>query len=118
MSVIDQAEEVRTRTAGIPNWKAMGRPKRAIVDKEGSDSKKEIVNDLLSSEAWELYVQGVIENAKIIHKNLCTVPDGEHAARQAALRAMHKPIEEIYKRSSFPIPQYLKVLLTGDFDGE
>jgi hypothetical protein len=117
VSVIDP-EEVRTRTAAIPNWKAMGRPKRVIVDKEGTDPKKEIVNDLLSSEAWDIYLHEVIEKAKIIHKNLCTVPDGEHGARQAALRAMYNPIEAIYKRSSFPIPQYLRVLLTGDFDGE
>jgi hypothetical protein len=81
---------------------------------------REDLVDMLCSPGWEMYVHQLIGQAKLLHHALVQKPMPElgQAGIQGQLRALYTGLETVYKRAKTPMPTYLKILFTGDFDAE
>ena len=111
------------RVAVIPKFDRLRRPDRTAPDPERPDPQKEELVDLVCSPAWEAWLAGVvIPQARLSHRELVSgaaLLRGPEAAMgvAAGLAMLEKVLSPLYERAKIPMPEYLRVLLTGDFDG-
>jgi hypothetical protein len=105
----------------LPKWDRLRPPKREQAKPRERNVTDAILLDLVCSEEWSTFLRTVlVPHAATMHRNMVGgVGDmrGEagYLAHIGGMKALATVIGDVYKKADIEIPEFLKVLLLGDF---
>jgi len=111
-----QATDERLPSHRLPDFARLGRPNKQLAVAEGDAPHDEDLADLVCSVGWLKFLSIVKKEGIGIHRALIqrTVPAGNEGALAAGLALLMKVLSPAYEKAGYPIPEYLKMLLSGE----
>lgn len=105
-----------TRSHAVPPFARLGRPERSERPTKNTEHDEDY-GDLVFSAGWLKFLKTMSEQAKVLHHDLVSRPltQEQTIGAKAALAVMMKVLSPVYEKAGVPVPEYILVLLTGEF---